>query len=125
MQASDFTIGQRFHHPDHRAYLPEEIFTVVKVESDYITVQSNQDRWRDTPLIMTAVALSVKNIVFLEPGETVEVIKPKKVLPGWVPPVPKKRERKLKKAVAEAESVVEFVGEPMTIEEISEGVEIE
>lgn len=94
MQASDFHIGDRFHFPPHthKAFMPDEIFTVEKVEDDGIVVQSNQSRWQGTPMVMMNVSLATydERIRFLAEGETVEPVKRKKVLPGYVAPQPRK-----------------------------------
>lgn len=98
MTSSDFTIGQRFHFPDHRAFPPEEIFTVEKVSDDYIEVQSNRPQYQSTPMWVTDVSLATYDdrIRFLSEGETIEPVKKKKILAGHVFTAPAKKQKKSK-----------------------------
>lgn len=58
MQAADFTAGERFHFLNHIAFKKDEIFTVEKVEDDYITVQTDNKYRQNAPMTVTNVSLA-------------------------------------------------------------------
>lgn len=59
MRANSFSVGQTYYFLDHIAFPPNEKFTVERVESDHIVVQSSLPRWRDNPMIVTDTSLAV------------------------------------------------------------------